>query len=68
MSNKKHLTLLAIITLSMNLTNVYADGHESDEKPKTPRKIEKNISSVNSDQIMKPQPMTKNKGQIFLPI
>ena len=31
MSNKKYLTLLAIMTLSMNLTNVYADGHESDE-------------------------------------
>ena len=31
MSNKKHLTLFAIMTLSMNLTNVYADGHESDE-------------------------------------
>ena len=24
MSNKKHLTLLAIMTLSMNLTNIYA--------------------------------------------
>tara|TARA_B100001123_G_scaffold180076_1_gene206294 strand:+ start:936 stop:3137 length:2202 start_codon:yes stop_codon:yes gene_type:complete len=31
MSNKKFLTLLAVMALSLNFTSVFADGHKSDE-------------------------------------